>query len=186
MLPTSSNALVALKTTSQTSNFRTTRQQELIHDGLQQAAQSLSDERRRYIATLIANGLKPEGIEVAQSKYLLRILDEINDVEIVWLRFYSVPTIGGDSEFRDAQESVLAPIQATIGAPQEVLNKAYLQKNYKEHLAQLGLLDRLMKTDIRTGIPEINPSTGATEVAGYRLTGLGKLLLREIGLDADE
>ena len=159
---------------------------ELIHEGFRQAAQSLSDERRRYIATLIANGLKPEGIEAAESRYLLRILDEISDVEVVWLRRYRHPTIGGDHDFRKTHEAVLAPVVAYQHSPREVLDKLALQESYKEHLAQLGLLKGRPKTDIQTGALEIDPSTGAVEVAYYTLTRLGMLLLREIGLDGNE
>ena len=71
-----------------------------FEEACRQAAHSLSDERRSYIATLIANGLSSEEIAFAESKHLLRILDEISDVEVVWLRSFRYPTIGGDKEFR--------------------------------------------------------------------------------------
>ena len=154
---------------------------DLFHDGLQQAARSLSDERRRYIATLIASGLKPEGIEVAESKYLLGILDQISDVEIVWLRSYRETTMGGDREFRKTQEIVLAPVVVYPYSSQEVMRKAVLQERYKAHLAELGLLQRRP-----TATDEINPVSRAAEVIEYSLTPFGRLLLKEIGLAGDE
>ena len=39
---------------------------DLLEEGIRQAARSLSDERRRYIASLIVNGLSAENIGSAQ------------------------------------------------------------------------------------------------------------------------
>lgn len=114
---------------------------DLIEEGLRQAARSLSDERREYIASVIANGLSSEDIRFVESKHLLRILGEINDIEVVWLRFYLVPTIGGDNEFRQKHAAVLESVHAHIGATRETLDKNALQESYKEHLVRLGLLE---------------------------------------------
>ena len=157
----------------------------LIEEGIRQAASSVSDERRSYIASLIINGLNSEQIEYTESKHLLRILGEINDIEVIWLRFHKVPTIGGDEEFRGRHNDVLELVIPFTNASQETLDKSALQKNYKEHLAQLGLLDRSYRTDMQTRMPEFDSFSGAMEVSGYELTGLGKLLLREIGLGGD-
>jgi hypothetical protein len=159
---------------------------DLVEDGLRQAARSLSDERREYIASIIANGLSSEQIEFAESKHLLKILGEINDVEVIWLRFYLVATIGGDKDYREKHESVLKPAIACIGAPQEDLDKSALQESYKEHLGQIGLLECRYDTDIRTRQPVFDSFTGGLKVRGYQITLLGKLLLRHIGLANDE
>ena len=127
---------------------------DLLEEGFQQASRALSDERRIYIASLIVNGLTSDGIEFSESKHLLRVLGEINDVEVVWLRFFKVSTIGGDQEFREIHEGVLAPVIPFMGSSQETIDKSALQKSYKEHLAQLGLLDRRYKTDMQTRTPE--------------------------------
>jgi hypothetical protein len=155
---------------------------DLLEEGMRQAARSLSDERREYIANLIASSLSSEDIEYIESKHLLRILGEINDIEVIWLRFYLVPTIGGDEEFRRKHESILEPVIATLGAPPEIHEKAALQESYKEHLTQLGLLQHRYRTDIKTRTPEFDRFTGAMEVQGYQITPLGRLLLRHVGL----
>ena len=155
---------------------------DLIEEGVRQAARSLSDERRSYIATLIANGLTSDDIDCSESKHLLRILDEINDIEVVWLRSYSEPAISGDEAFRETHEDVLKPIVATFGASQEILNKETLQTSYKEHLCQLGLLERRHRIDRKTGLPEFDSVTGSMKQWGYQITSLGRLLLDEIGL----
>ena len=158
----------------------------LLEEAIRQAASSTSDERRSYIASLIVNGLTSEQTEYAESRQLLRILGEINDIEVIWLRFYRVPTIGGDETFREMHKDVLEPVFATMGSTPDERDKYALQESYKDHLAQLGLLQPRYRTDMQTGIPEFSRSTGAMKITGYELTLLGELLLKEIDLDEDE
>ena len=155
---------------------------DLIEEGIRQAARSLSDERRSYIATLIANGLTSDDIDCSESKHLLRILDEISDIEVVWLRLYREPYLGGDEDFKETHEEVLKPVVATLGASQDILAKATLQESYKEHLCQLGLLKRQYRVDSKTGLPEFDRFTGSMKDKGFELSSLGRLLLDEIGL----
>lgn len=155
---------------------------DLIEEGLRQATRSLSDERREYIAQLIANSLDEESIAYQESKHLLRILGEINDVEVIWLRSYLVRTIGGDGAFRTQHEAILNPARVHSGADQKVRDEAALQASYKQHLLQLGLLEAEYEKDNKTKQPKFDSSTGGLQLRGYRLTSLGRLLLREIGL----
>ena len=159
---------------------------DLIEEGFRQAARSLSDERRSYIVNLIASGLASDDIDNSESKHLLRILGEINDIEVVWLRFYRERSFGGDEAFRKTHEEVLKPVAATYVDSQEVLNKATLQKSYKEHLARLGLLESRYRTDSRTGLPEFDRASGSMKESGYGLSALGRLLLDEVGLGEDD
>ena len=155
---------------------------DLIEEGFRQASRSLSDERRSYIASLIVNGLTSDHIKFSEAKHLLRILSEINDVEVVWLRFFREPTIEGDEQFRDSHKEVLEPVMALVSSTRETRDKHALRGSYMEHLAQLGLLDREYETDMHTGLPEFDRFSGAMKILDYQLTELGMLLLREIGL----
>lgn len=154
---------------------------DLVEEGLRQSARSLTDERREYIASIIANSLSSEDIEYLESKHLLRLLGEINDVEVIWLRSYLNPIMGGDSEFRDKHQDILVPVRVHIGATQAVHDKNTFQKDYKEHLARLGLLSPKYQTDSKTKLPEFDSSTGHMKIRGYELTSLGRLLLRNLG-----
>lgn len=155
---------------------------DLLEEGLRQSARSLSDDRRGYLASVIANSISSEDVEFFESKHLLRILGEINDIEVIWLGFYLIPTIGGDTEFREKHKEILKSVIATIEASQSILDKSALQDSYKEHLTQLGLLKYRYQTNIRTKQPEVDTFTGGLKVSGYGITLLGKLLLRQIGL----
>jgi len=83
---------------------------DLLEESLRQSARSLTDERRDYIASIIANSLSSQDIEYIESKHLLRILDEINDIEVVWLRFHLERLIDGDNEFREKHQNLLQPL----------------------------------------------------------------------------
>ena len=159
---------------------------DLLEEGARQVARSLSDERREYIANLITNSLSQQDIEYVESKHLLRILSELNDIEIVWLRFYSEPTMQGDEEFREKHNSILTPVMATMSGPSSAVDKVALQKSYKEHLSQLGLLQPRYKINSKIHIPEFDRITGGLEIRGYQITSLGRLLLKQIGLSKSE
>ena len=148
---------------------------DLIEEGLRQAARSTTDERREYISALIANSLTSEDISFVESKHLLRQLGEINDIEILWLRFFLVPTLGGDKEFREKHQAVLRPLSVVMGSPQPEIDKSTLRTSYKEHLATLGLLEKKIELDTRGSDVKI-------KVKGYELSILGRLLLRQIGI----
>lgn len=154
---------------------------DLLEEGMRQAASSLSDERRKYIAILIKNGISSSDINDLESKHLLRILGEISDVEIIWLRFYADATMDGDCEFRKKHAAVLEIESAYMGSLQSVHDKNSLSKSYKLHLARLGLLQERLKIDQKTKLLKID-SQGRTEVKGYSLSSLGRLMLRSIGL----
>jgi len=148
---------------------------DLMEESLRQAASSLSNERREYIAALVANSLSSEDIEYQESRHLLNILGEINDVEVLWLRFYLVPTIVGDESFRERHKHVLERIHPAYGDSQEILDKHALQESYLNHLSRLGVLDPVYEKNMETDEPEFDTGTGGLKVGSYQLTDMGRL-----------
>lgn len=162
---------------------------DLLEEGGLQAARSLSDERRSYIAKVVANGLNAEGIETAESKHLLRILGQLSPVEVIWLCSFREPSFGDGEKYREFREMHQAVLDHTVpgyNTTSDVHDKYALKRSYKEHLAQLGLVYPIYETDHQTDIPKFDKFTGATDVICYRLSGLGRLLLKEIGLGEEE
>jgi len=153
---------------------------DLVEEGLREAARSTSDERRQHIAQVIANSIMSEEITYIESKHLLRILGEINDIEVIWLRFYLHPSRDGDEAFRAKHDNLLRPIAAHMDSPQSELDEAALQESYKHHLCRIGLLRERYKIDNKTKMPEID-NNGHPKILGYGLTQLGQLLLRQMG-----
>lgn len=158
---------------------------DLIEEGFVQAARAITDERRQYIANIVSNGITDETLQLNESKQLLKILSELNDIEIIWLRFYLVPTIGGDEEFRDKHKNILQPIHTYIGSDNETTTKAAIQNSYKEHLERLELINHRIRIDNTTKMPEFDNFTGKPIKSWSRITTLGRLLLNQIGVIED-
>lgn len=155
---------------------------DLLEEGMRQAASSLSDDRREYIASIIQTSLTTEEISHQESKHLLKILGDLSDVEIIWLRSYLNPTLDGDNEFRERHAAVLTPPRAYLDSPQSEIDKSAIVDSYRNHLFRLGLLEQHYKLDSKTKQLKVDHS-GRLERQSYSLTGAGRLLLRSIGLD---
>lgn len=158
---------------------------DLIEESLRQSARSLTDDRRNYIAAVVANSLSFRDIEYIESKHLLRILGEINDIEVIWLRRHANTFMKGDDEFREKHKNVLEIAVTTFVSSPEEVKKKVLQESYKEHLVQLGLLKRRYKVDTKTKALKYDTSTNTPQISGYVITPLGKLLLQQIDLEPD-
>jgi hypothetical protein len=159
---------------------------DLFEEGVRQAARSLSNERREYIANLITNSLSQQDIEYNESKHLLRILGELNDIEIIWLRFYLDSGMNSDEEFREKNNAILTPIMASYADPPIVVEKESLQESYKGHLSQLGLLQPRHEIDSKTQLPIYDSFTGAQKIRMFEITYFGRFFLRQIGLSNPE
>jgi hypothetical protein len=152
---------------------------ELMEEAMIQAARSTSEERRAYLAAIIANGLDEATVTHIESRHLLRILGQINDIEVIWLHFFTERGMRGTQEFSKKHEASLRPVRAGMRADQATSDKKTIQDSYKEHLADLGLLKRNYKTDTKTRQP-VFESSGEQKVSGYDITRLGRLLARQI------
>ncbi len=159
---------------------------EFLEESLMQVIRSTTDERREYIASIVANGISPEQNEIIRMRHLLRILSEINDQEIIWLRFYLIATLNGDEEFRQKHADTLKIPIAYIGLLfSDPSNEEHvLKESYREHLAQLGLLERKYQVDTKSKQPIID-FDGQLKIANYTITPLGRSLLKYIGLSED-
>lgn len=154
---------------------------DLVEEALRQASRATTEERRTYLASLVANSLTSEAIEHAESKHLMWLLGEINDIEVLWLRFYHAPTIGGDKEFREKHAEVFKNRCAYIGCSTEELDDHALQESYRNHLVQLGLVKPHISRD-RNRMPEFDTFTGYFKISYHEASPLGRLLLKSIGL----
>jgi len=156
---------------------------ELVEESMRQASRSTSDDRRAYIASVLANGINGDDVDYIETKHLLKLLGEINDIEVVWLRAYYEWHwgAGGESEFQQTHAETLAPVAATRGSSDEELDKAAMQESYKLHMERLGLLRSRIRYDSRTKLPEFDRKRGFKK-SGYEITSLGQLLIRYIDM----
>lgn len=158
---------------------------DLIEETARHAVRAVTEERRIYLSSLLATGVSEDRISFVETKHLLRILGEINDIEVIWLRFYLHPVINGDHEFRNKHASVLEPVRASLGSDQATLDRHALQRNYVQHLVSLGLLERPLEVDSKTGYPTYDKLSRDWKTRGHQLTPLGRLLLRHIGFELE-
>lgn len=154
---------------------------DLTEESLRQASRATTPERREYLASMLASSLSSDAISYAETKHLMRILGELNDVEIVWLRFYANPVLDGDHEFRARHAKVLERSHVHMESPTEDMDKDAIQESYTDHLLRLGLLSEQVRKD-RNGSPEFDRHSGKFQIASRRTSSLGELLLRQIGL----
>lgn len=157
---------------------------DLFDDALHQASRALSDERRRHIASLLANSLTSEELAHVEQKKLLALFGELNDAEIQLLKFYSL--VGTEQrEFAEQHAELFTPISRTFGSPQINLDKGALRDSYRNKLIEVGLLRPVFKKPAKGTVPEFDDNTGRLKSSSYTATSLGRLLLRYIDELAD-
>lgn len=146
---------------------------DLVEEGLHQAVKTADQDRRCHIASIIANSILSDDIAEIESKHLLRILKELNKIEVIWLRSFLHNSLKGDEDFREKYKHILKPVSASLESSQTELDKSTLQISYKEHLSSLGLLEKISELEALNGNSKL-------KTKNYEITSLGRLLLREI------
>lgn len=154
---------------------------DLLEDGMLHASRALSDERKEYIASIIEAGIKEDEFEAIQKKFILNLLSEMNDAEVIMLQSYSIHPQDRE-EYFDKHRNVLTPPMATLGSSPEVIDDKAVFDAQKNHLERLGLLRARFKKPRKGEWPEFDDKTGMAKAQGYEITSLGRLLLRSIGL----
>ncbi len=152
---------------------------DLFEEGLWQAARGLSDERKQRIARLVAEGIKGEDASRQEARHFLRILNQIDDRQIVLLAEYlpeNRPYVGEDKavDFHRVNRDVLQPGHVVEDIlDHEVREKAQeatqLNESMRTHLAAFGLL-RVSSEDWNNQNQE------------FEITPLGRRFLEHIGL----
>ncbi|WP_415713709.1 hypothetical protein [Maridesulfovibrio sp.] len=113
----------------------------LFEDGAFHAARSTSEDRIKYISSAVINGMTREHISAVEARHLLGLLNEINDIEMVWLCHLSHKRgLGVPDEYYEKHYDILKPISRSLGQADEVYEAAALQDSYKDHLERLRLI----------------------------------------------
>ncbi|MEQ1898584.1 MAG: hypothetical protein ABL971_14490 [Vicinamibacterales bacterium] len=159
---------------------------DLLEESVRQAAHSVSEERRERIASLLRNSLNETALSFLESRHLLRILGELNDVEVLRLSSHLFEGFGDGKEFREQHRAILEDIATPFNAPESTYERAAMQGSFDEHLARLGLLNAKHNVNRKTGHLVIDDRTGELEVSGYALLPFGRLFLKQIGVAVDD
>ena len=136
---------------------------DLMEDGFLQAVRALSEERIEHIASLLKNSLTDEDLEYSAYKRLLYLFDEINDIEVIILKAYSL--YGAEqTDFWEKHREVLIGEPLRFPTSPEKVDQNAIHKTYRSNLVRLNLLE------VRSEQPS----------QSYEITSLGRLLLRSI------
>jgi hypothetical protein len=117
---------------------------DLIEDSLFHVARAISPKRREYISHLLSQGLSQEQLDHATAKKMLRLLDQLTDEELIYLKFYSLDPSMHSCEPDDADlyyekhRTTLEPALDKIG--NRSVFRASLQESYRSNLITLGLI----------------------------------------------
>ena len=161
------------------------RKVDLFEDGAFQAVRALSSERLEYIAALVARGLTSDDREEIEAKRLLKLLDRIDDDQVVILQSKLSRHMRSE-EFYERHGEVLEPVGAHLGSSREDLDREAMYRLARRQLVDLGLLDQTFKKPRRGDLPEFDEKTGMIKSQGTSLNSLGRLLLRRIGLAEED
>lgn len=154
---------------------------DLLEDGFMQASRASSDERREYISQIIINGIDEEAIKYSESRTMLQLLQEITDVEVIWLRYYANYYTEDFRAFGELHKDVLSNVIVATNADEETYRKQALQEYCCQHLERIGLLG----LDYSVNNHKLNQFIGDRAMVtpkGYSITRLGLILLKQLGL----
>ena len=155
---------------------------DLFEEGLWQSARALSDDRKKYIAELVVKGLQETGLEQQEMRHFMRILEQLDDRQLILLAEYhpaNSPNVGNEqgARFHEANRNVVQPGHAVADitdhtGQEEAQRGSRLNEIMRRHLSSVGLLER----DQMVSSIEIQPSSHH-----YLITEAGKDFLRCIG-----
>lgn len=155
---------------------------DLVEESFIRAARAGSEDRRKYILHIIQNGISNDQADFNDTKYLLCLLSELNDNEVIWLRYFHERTINQKEEFRALHQNVLSRVIVTMGSNKDERQQGAVQKSYEEHLERLGLIEHNIRMNKDLGVPEYDTFTNKPKVSYSHTTTLGDMLLEFIGL----
>lgn len=154
---------------------------DIFEESVFQAARSVSVSRKEYLADLVAEGLGSTEFVHSEKKMLLNLLNELSDPEVILLQYHGLPP-RERSDYVKQHMDVIVARPASVTDPEEERNKSVLVDAHKFHLARLNLLVAQYKNPKRNELPEFDSQTGQMKANNYKITPLGRMLLRNIGL----
>jgi hypothetical protein len=155
---------------------------DLLEDGMLQAARATSSLRLEHIAELLANGISLKDRAAAEHKFLLHLLGELNDLQVLRLIWEGKERTSPEQgqAFRERHSEALFVQPAYFNSSRDVVDRETLHEGLERHLLRLGLLERQYHRQRRDELPEFE-ETGELKGGWIQISGLGILLLWAIG-----
>ncbi|HPE14946.1 MAG TPA: hypothetical protein PLT65_03845 [Bacilli bacterium] len=135
------------------------------------------DEKINYYKHLLLDAISKDESNLIHLERILNILSKLDYYEIQYLRFYSDCNLGGTEIMNDVVNkigfNILQP-SYYMGMQQDKMDEETYKQITLNNLCNEGLLAREIKI------------SGRTERYSYKITTLGRLILRKIGAENNE
>ena len=154
----------------------------LFEDGALLAIRALNEDRMNHIAKIVSGGLNGSEREVLEARRLLTVLAQLEVDDIIFLES---KIYGRLDEALERHPDIVQRPMLMLESGEEERTHAALWHLREQTLFRLGLLRHKFTKPKRGEMPEFDEATGMIKARGARLTPLGLLLLRHLGL-ADE
>ena len=154
-------------------------QVDLFENGAGQAVRAVTDDRVKFIASVVANGISGEGKEELEAKRVLNILRELDDAQIIMLAAKLQKNWG---DFWERHMEVVSRPVVTYGSEDDDRDKAALYDAARGQLVRLGLLSPVFRPIKKGELPEFDLKTGMLKSTRDQITPLGRMVLRHVGL----
>jgi hypothetical protein len=175
-----SEEIEALKISDVDATMKRPENVDLIEDGAYQAVRATTDERKRYLALAVAQGIGADEQNKLNEKRILALLGDLDDGDILLLDAFAANAAFGNQGHEKFKN--LRPEQPTINAREAATVERWgLYQASIARLERLSLLHKHVRLDNKTKLPEFDTFTGEPK-GNYRITQLGLLVLKRIGL----
>lgn len=157
---------------------------DLFEEGALQSVRALSPERQDYIANIVARGITGDEKARIEAKRMLKLLREIDDDQIIILAG-KLNRNERDKAYYDRHAAIFDPPRAHLGSDRSEWDKEALFELARVELVRFGLLTPTFKSLKKGELPEFDQKTGMMKQQSRRLTPLGRMLLRHVGLASE-
>lgn len=152
---------------------------DLVEDGFFQAARARTDDRKKAIAHLLARGISDDEAKVLSYRHVLSVFGQLDDVQVVHLHYFGLEgNLSSQREFYERHRDTLSTDAPVIGASPEVIDGSTIFASERDEMVRLGVLRRNFKKPKSGELPDFDDKTGMMKASGYRITSLGRLILR--------
>lgn len=166
---------------------------DLLEDAIPQAARTMNKDRQHYIAAALKNSLTDEQLEHIEKKKLLQLLNEVNDAEILFLRYLHLRFSQTDQKDRikfaeqhtylfdeyDDREKQKTDVDLMT---KSALRRSYLSKLEEIGLAQISTEGKAIHAPWVTRSYRNEDKIESVTSGNLRITPLGSLFLYNIDL----
>lgn len=159
------------------------RRVDLFEDGCFLTIRAVETKRIEHIVEVVSRGLTGSEKELIEARRLMRLLAEIDVDHVVFLE--SKILHRRTEEFERRHTEILRRPMVAGESPLEAFDPVTLWDLRVQQLIRLGLLQSRFRRAKPGETPEFDAQTGMMKAQGMKLTRLGLLLLRYLGL-ADE